>query len=230
AVRCLRNGGVLYELNTAQAASWLRRPEKTASFVQHFGGERTLVKERTFPTVVEYVPISFDPSSDLALRVAEGRSGLDPDSIVRANWIKPVNRRSTTQSFAHAIIRFNSPKAANSAIRDGLVIAGRRVWGRKLLQEPLRCLKCQKLGVAHLASECKQIHDTCGTCGSVSHTTSTCDVTDRAKHWCANCRTGGHAAWDRACPAFLAARDRLLDRQPDAQYRFFPIPSDPSSW
>ncbi|OBZ78309.1 hypothetical protein A0H81_02654 [Grifola frondosa] len=56
-----------------------------------------------------------------------------------------------------------------------------------------------------------------------------CPETDPVHYRCSNCMTSGHAAWDRDCPVFIEHRRRLLARQPDSTYRFFPT-ADPSTW
>ncbi|KAH7918417.1 hypothetical protein BV22DRAFT_983350, partial [Leucogyrophana mollusca] len=99
---------------------------------------------------------------------------------------------------------------------------------RKLMPEPARCLKCHSLRGDHFAAQCPNDHDTCGTCGD-EHRTSECDNTDPGKRYCVNCRDGGHASWDRECPAFLECLARHQSRNAEALYRFFPT-ADPASW
>ena len=48
--------------------------------------------------------------------------------------------------------------------KEELVIAGKRVWARRMQKEPRRCLRCQSLTAKHLAVECDQ-QVACGTCG-----------------------------------------------------------------
>ncbi|KAF8579197.1 hypothetical protein K439DRAFT_1255589, partial [Ramaria rubella] len=118
---------------------------------------------------------------------------------------------------------------ANCAIRTGLIIESKRVWARKLLQEPRRCLKCQGIGSDHIAAECKSIHDTCGTCGGM-HRASECSIRDQASFQCANCKVKGPAAWDRQCPNFKNAAQRFRNRYPENAYCFFPTRDEPDSW
>jgi hypothetical protein len=60
--------------------------------------------------------------------------------------VKPAHRRHEGQRVAHAIFGFTGPEAANTLIRNGAWVEGRKVYGRKLLAEPIRCLKCQEVG------------------------------------------------------------------------------------
>ncbi|OCH84479.1 hypothetical protein OBBRIDRAFT_693629, partial [Obba rivulosa] len=211
-----------------KAASWLRGRDTMKSFASALGGETT-VKAQVYAVLAEFVPISFDTTSPHSWSEVETRSNLDINDIKDGHWIKPVNRRQQGQRFAHLIVNLTTPEAANMAIHNGLVIAGKRISARKLITEPRRCLKCQRFDPAHLARDCKQTHDTCGTCGSTKHTTSDCNEDDEHKFRCTNCNTTGHASWSRDCPAFIVRRDRLLHRRPESQYVFYPT-RNPLTW
>ncbi|GBE85933.1 hypothetical protein SCP_0804570 [Sparassis crispa] len=203
------------------------------SFLKHFGDQASRVKVHMYSVLIEFVPVACNPDNSGYLRVIEGSNNLNPNVIEEAHWIKPPECRAKGQKVAHLIVRFNNLKAANRAICNGLVIASKQVSARKLIREPRRCLKCQQIGVPHLASNCKQIHDTCGNCASISHRTSACEA-DPTDFRCSNCIRAGrvnadHAAWDRDCPVFLEHCRCMEERQPEVKYRFFPT-EDPSTW
>ncbi|KAH7903837.1 hypothetical protein BJ138DRAFT_971929, partial [Hygrophoropsis aurantiaca] len=225
--RRLRGGSILLELESREAANWLNSSFTRDIFVQKFL-PGAVIKGRNLQVIAEGVPISLNPDSEQSLTEIAEKSGLDEFSITKARWIKPLQRRSPQQKNAHIILTFSSKEAANKAIRQGLNIEGKRVFARKLLPEPPRCLKCHSLTGSHFAAKCPSNHDTCGTCGE-EHRTSDCFVTDPAERFCANCKTKGHAAWERSCPAFTALFDKLVKRNPEAKYRFFPT-EDPATW
>ena len=54
------------------------------------------------------------------------------------------------QKAAHLITHFQTNEVANIAIKEGIVIVGKRVWARWMQKEPRRCLKCQLLTARHL--------------------------------------------------------------------------------
>jgi len=108
-----------------------------------------------------------------------------------------------------------------------MIIAGKRTPVRKMKNEPRRCLKCQILDAGHMAAQCES-QNTCGTCGDC-HLTSECEVTDRDLFKCANCKTSGHASWDRECPKFKEGCKKIDTANPESTYRFFPL-DEPWTW
>jgi hypothetical protein len=83
----------------------------------------------------------------------------------------------------------------------------------------------------HIAAECKHIHDTCGTCRGMHHS-SDCDILDHDKFFCVNCQQCGHAAWDRQCNTFLDhnANVQFTSCYPENMYCFYPVSTDPDTW
>ncbi|KAJ7364769.1 hypothetical protein DFH08DRAFT_621949, partial [Mycena albidolilacea] len=71
------------------------------------------------------------------------------------------------------------------------------------LSEPVRCLKCQCIGVGHITADCKNDHKVCVQCGE-DHCTSICEVTDEERA-CMNCKAAklnhkGHGAVNHTSP------------------------------
>ncbi|KAG2055667.1 hypothetical protein BDR06DRAFT_824445, partial [Suillus hirtellus] len=225
--RRLPHGGILYELNSKDSASWFDTPANRSSFLEYFASNVT-IKERSFHVLMENVPISFTPDNPSAIDDIEKKAGFKARSIIKAKFIKPAHRRHPNQHTAHVVITFNLKTSANQAIKFGLAIAGKKVYGRKLLQEPTRCLKCHSFDGSHIAAECPQEHDACRTCGK-NHRTSNCSVEDPAEYQCANCKTKGHASWSRECPVFIQKWENYKKRNEEAKYTFFPT-DDPLTW
>ncbi|KAF5374638.1 hypothetical protein D9615_008935 [Tricholomella constricta] len=218
AVRKLRNGGALYEMNSTEAAAWLRGEDVKKLFVEKFGAEVEL-KDRAYPLLVEFVPTSLGDNAAEAVREIERANGLGEGEVTQAKWVRaPHTRTNPNQKSAHLIVSCRTKETANRAIDKGLVIEGKRVAAKKLDQEPRRCLKCQFYGKGHIAQECKQIHETCGTCAG-QHRSKDCKETDMRKLCCVNCRArrwrDNHSSADRLCPVFLEAKERLKSRMPE---------------
>ncbi|KIJ22445.1 hypothetical protein M422DRAFT_87052, partial [Sphaerobolus stellatus SS14] len=89
---------------------------------------------------------------------------------------------------------------ANQVMKNGMHIAHQDVHCCHLVQEPRRCLKCQKL-MMHIAVTCSSLKDICRTCGG-NHWTRDCREPNSNKWNCQNCNCSSHASWDRNCPSF----------------------------
>lgn len=229
AATVLRNGGVVLEFGTQEGADWVRETrDRSAAFASKMG-TAAAVKARQYKVVAEFTPVRFNPEDAAALAAIEERGQLPAGAIVQARWIKPIAKRQQGQQVAHAMITLSSSEGANRAISNGLIIAGKKVSVRRCLLEPLRCAKCHRFEPVHLARDCTQTEERCGTCGEDSHPTRDCQVTDEERFRCINCKRFGHATWSRQCPTFLAQVQKMQKRQPDHCFRFFPT-EDPNTW
>ncbi|KAJ7123708.1 hypothetical protein C8R44DRAFT_620911, partial [Mycena epipterygia] len=162
----------------------------------------------------------------------EDANGIERGQLTQARYIKPLERRHKGQRTAHTIFGFASREAANHAIRHRIFVDGKRVSAQKLLTEPIRCLKCQVIGTNHTAASCPSVHDVYARCGQM-HRTGACMVSD-AERACSNCRAAkrsyhGHGAADRGCPVFVDKLQYALERNPEANYRYFPT-DNPDTW
>ena len=101
------------------------------------------------------------------------------------------------QKVAHLIARLMTNEDTNLAIRDSLVIAGKRMWARRMWKEPQRCLKCQSITARHLAASCNQ-QATFSTCGK-DHCTLECSDTDRAAFWMSGHGSSNWASMTSGC-------------------------------
>ncbi|KAG0691533.1 hypothetical protein DFH29DRAFT_1010836 [Suillus ampliporus] len=193
--RKLRHGGVIFEVDSIDIKAWLSCQSTSQAFSENFGSD-TMIKDRTFQVIAEYVPTTFNPDSPTALAETEKSSKLRPGSLPKAKWIKPLAHRNPGQRSAFCTLSCKDRESANHAIHFGLTIEGHKVTVRKLLPEPTRYLKCQQLTSDHMAGSCRQESNTCGTCG-MDHQTSECDfgAADPQHHYYVNCNLQGHAAW-----------------------------------
>ncbi|TFK57978.1 hypothetical protein BDN72DRAFT_782662, partial [Pluteus cervinus] len=137
---------------------------------------------QTYNVLIRYVPIVTDFDTELD-EICE-MNGLPRGTIVRMRWIKPVEKRNTTQKYAYAIATLNSIDATNSIISNGLWIRGKKAPAERETKDPTRCMKCQ--GFDHWAKECKHAHDVCTNCAG-KHRTRDCTAPGVRK--CANCKT-----------------------------------------
>ena len=219
---------VLYEVDSSQTADWLHSPDGAKAFTSKFRPNITLTT-KPFPVLIEYVPICFNTDDPSHLRDIKHKNALPTGAVKSARWIKPIERRSPQQWRAHLTLEIAKPGDANQAIREGLVILGPRCPVRKLLPEPIHCMKCQSFEGSHFARDCKRTDDTCGTCAG-NHRTKDCKSTSLDQHRCANCQEVGHVAWDRECLVYLEKARQYQSHIADARYRFYPEREDPTTW
>ena len=95
----LRNGGLLLELNSPTSAAWVRKEQNRKSFLENLGSGAN-IKDRSYQVIANFVPIRFNPESNKHLRMYEEHNGLEQNSILKAEWIKPPKDRNERQTVA----------------------------------------------------------------------------------------------------------------------------------
>lgn len=226
-VNLLSRGDIVFDLSSKEAADWLKRDEVKTSYMEGFGALTEIV-DREHAVVVENIPVTFEPGTESFRRV-ETANGLDQGAILLGRWFKKKEDRSPNQKTAFMKVFFKSAETANKVIRNRILIGGRRCNARKLLPEPRRCFKCQKIGTGHMAQHCPLDHSICANCAK-HHPTQRCPVTEEIdKHSCANCAKEGHGAGNRECPIYTQKRDELQGRNSELLYKFFPT-ADSTTW
>ena len=212
----LRKGGFTILFKEKDVISWLQDEGVEFEFTTGVSRDATIVK-RAYSILVPRIPLSFDPANEKHLREVEECNSIATGTIVKARWIKPVNRRAPEQRAAHAIFAINDISVANNCIRDGIKVCGLHIRPSRLKHEPMQCMKCRKWG--HFASACTATTDTCGTCGE-EHRTSECN--SKGKTYCVSCKSNAHASWDRDCPEFRRRCDQFDENYPENSLPYFP--------
>lgn len=224
--------GVIFEMNSGAAAGWLRDKGVMKEFLAKMGSTVDF-KVQTYEVVVDWVPVSFEAEQAAAWKRVEQANSLRETAIQEASWIKPAHLRTDGQRTAIAIFRFATREDANQIIENGFFVEGKKVWGRKQVQEPKHCLKCQCYG-EHRAAKCSSIHDVCGRCGK-QHRTSLCKENAKVNWECSNCKAmgngtyKGHGAADRRCPIFLSRVNKMNNARQENRYKYF-CTTDPATW
>ncbi|KAG2742181.1 hypothetical protein P692DRAFT_201652991, partial [Suillus brevipes Sb2] len=217
AVTQFKQGGMIIEMTTKEAAAFIRsNPGTKDELVRNLDPDATF-KERSYPLIVPFTPVSYNPTDAESTRQLESENGWNNGTILSTRWVKPAEKRSSSQKVAHLMIVFTEPQTANLAIRDGITIDHLLLWPKKNRREPLRCAKCQHYG--HIARECIAHGDTCANCGN-NHRTSDCPTKD--KYFCTACNTDDHASWSRDCPSFIQKCEDTDKRYPDNTLPYFP--------
>ena len=226
----LRNGRILYEMDSEGSANWIRKHTNRTEFLKKFGTVAE-IRERGHHVLIDFVPCETDISMK-GMESMEKENGWSRGAIADAKWMRPVALRKLGQRVALLHLTCQSTKAANLLIEQGVVIQGRKLRARVLEAEPRRCLKCQYYGKRHIANACPDEKDTCGTCVE-AHKTRDCGERDPDKHRCVNCHAVGkkdnHPSWDRLCPCYLEHKKRMDDKKPESKYIYYPT-EDPATW
>ena len=219
-VQRLANKGFLGEFLHDDGAKWFAKQSNADLFFAALGeiGVGVSLKKRSHPMIAYFVPLSLNPDNPRHIAEIAEFNNLTTDDILKIRWAKPPARRSPNQICGHLIINFSNPDAANRAKTEGLVICNKRVSVAKHKKEPIRCLKCH--GWNHIASECVQSYDRCGSCGARDHRTSAC--TDKATTYCINCESTNHASWSRDCPTFVRKCREFDEKHPENSLPYYP--------
>ncbi|KAJ7734728.1 hypothetical protein B0H14DRAFT_2249513, partial [Mycena olivaceomarginata] len=93
--RLLRSGDVVLIMSSVGAADWQR--VRMGPFLEAMGGTSAF-KRRNLTLVVEFIPTTFDPSLDGAIRVLEYNNNLGRGAITTAHLVKPVECRHSGPS------------------------------------------------------------------------------------------------------------------------------------
>ena len=211
---------LLMQLNSKEAALWLKEPDIEMNFLKEFSNG-TSFKDRSFNIMVKWVPITFDPGNRTHHREIEEVNDLTEHFISHTCWIKPKRRRHEGQTNAHLILTLSKAETANCIICSGIDICRVKTKAERTKHKPIQCLECR--GWEHKASDCLAMKDTCGTC-SKDHHTNACTRSD--KQYCASCKTDMHASWDRVCPEFKKQCTKYDERFLENNLVYIPTTQD----
>ena len=224
-VRRTKNGGLIFEFQDTDVVNWLSRQNLLSHWVKLFAGEGR-ARGNSYATIAKFVPVSYNVNSPAHLEQAAFHTGIPLECVVSMRWIKPPQFRCPGQQHAHMIIVFDDPEHANCAIEQGFCFNGKQVAIQKLAIEVKRCSKCQKLDTNHTTRDCPDPEPTCARCAK-HHPTNDCKCEEHETH-CANCDVPGHMATDRNCPKFLEHNERISERNPENDFKFF-VTKNPAS-
>lgn len=224
--RKLAGGDVILDLNDNKSARWLRQADVLKSFNDFFGGTTT-VAPRTFPIILQFVPIFAEVTNEAELRQIEAINELPQNSLRDGRWLKNPANRKNNQTYAHAQVGCTDINIANKLIRDGITIHGKHIAGKKPALDIPRCTKCQQR-TWHKAQDCKAAHDTCARCAE-DHKTEHCTVSSTTLFKCAICQLSGHGAASNECPRYQEKLSKLKEKVTTHKYIYYPA-DQPWTW
>lgn len=96
------NGGILFELNSAESASWLKKSDVRALFTLAFDPGAKM-KGSSYPCLLKFVPVAYQAYDRDEREQAEQAAGLPIGAMIESRWMKPPGRREKNQRYAHLI-------------------------------------------------------------------------------------------------------------------------------
>ena len=219
----LRNGGLLLELNSDEAAHWLRSDGVITKFLENLGSGAS-IKNRTYQVIVQFVPVTFDPEDNEQVRGFEENNGIAAGSIAKMDWIKPKKDRKANQKVATLRVYHRDAGSANTILKQGAYVFNKRVVPRRPHKEPIRCLRCHKFGHEH--RNCNYENPYCGKCSKL-HETDDCNA-PLTEYRCINC-LGPHPSYSRECPKFSEKCQQMDQRCPENGLAYYPT-DEPWTW
>ncbi|KAI6130827.1 hypothetical protein EV401DRAFT_1797629, partial [Pisolithus croceorrhizus] len=212
----LCNQGILLELNSVEAATWVKNPLNKLIFTEQLSS-KIRIKDRQYNMVVPFLPVPTNISDPATLQNIKHENDIPEGAINMARWIKDSSKCNEKQQVTHAMFSLNSPEAANKLLKDRLYINMDRLCPHKDKKELIRCLKCQWLG--HMAKDCMQETDTCSTCAGQHHIAQ---CTSPNTPFCISCQSDTHTSADRHCPQLIKHHNTMDERMPKNNMPYFP--------
>jgi hypothetical protein len=123
AARLLKNGSILFELESKNGANWLKQPKISKGFENCFPGVVT-VKVNNFQVVVQFLPIKLKNWLENLYAEIEKENGLTEGAIASTRWLRNPDNWSTNQTKAHAVFSLRFVADTNNIINGGMIIDG----------------------------------------------------------------------------------------------------------
>jgi hypothetical protein len=121
AVRTLKNGGVLLEMDSEEGADWLRDEETIKEYEKQLPGA-VRVKARSYQVVIQFIPAQLKDRLETMLTDIEVENDWPEGTITKVRWMcNPANWKQT-QMKAHAVLSVPSRGITNSIMMKGIII------------------------------------------------------------------------------------------------------------
>ncbi|KAG1801154.1 uncharacterized protein BJ212DRAFT_1286792, partial [Suillus subaureus] len=120
------NGGLIAELESESLASWLNMTEGKTVLISNLDIS-VLFRHRTYPIVLEYLPIQLQIDDAGFPTQVEQENNLPPNTIASVRWIKPPTKCTAEQRKAFALMHITDIHVANNILQDGICINNEHV-------------------------------------------------------------------------------------------------------
>jgi uncharacterized protein YoxC len=112
----LRNGGITILFKEKEVLKWLSNAATELTFTAGLAPDAS-IRQRQYTILVPRIPLTFDPSSEGHLREVEENNNMPEGTLLKARWIKPVNRHAPEQRAVHAAFTLRDISTTNSDVQ-----------------------------------------------------------------------------------------------------------------
>ena len=121
--RLLKNGGVLFAMDSEEGANWLKQDEISRAFEGCFPRAVT-VKGNNYQVVVQFLSVTLKYRLEDLYAAIEEENDLLKGAIVSVKWLRNPDNWGSNQTKAHAVFSIKYRQEANRIIKHGLLIEG----------------------------------------------------------------------------------------------------------
>ncbi|KAI0046413.1 hypothetical protein FA95DRAFT_1468541, partial [Auriscalpium vulgare] len=109
----IQSGALIIQFGDKEMADWVRSdPRARRTFAEAVHPEAD-IRPQGFTVLLRFIPLTFDPDTPYHLRDVEEVNQMPANSIIKAQWIKPPQRRDPSQICGHAYFTFSSVDTVN---------------------------------------------------------------------------------------------------------------------
>ena len=101
ATRALKNGGILFELESENSAYWLKQPDIMTAFENCFPGVVSV--KGNDQVVIQFFLVRLKNHLEELFTAIENEKNLYKGSITNARWLRNLNNWGANQTKAHAV-------------------------------------------------------------------------------------------------------------------------------
>ncbi|KAG1759517.1 hypothetical protein EDD22DRAFT_782420, partial [Suillus occidentalis] len=83
------NGGTVIEMTSGAAAAYVKQQEIKNKFIKAID-PTTIMKDCAYPVIIQFVPLTFNPSNQSQIRDLEWENKWETGTITVAKWVKSL--------------------------------------------------------------------------------------------------------------------------------------------
>lgn len=120
-IKCLRNGGTVYKVNTNKAATWIGQLKNLKAFINSYDVMAS-TRPNGYVIIAENVPLYFDPENTFAKYKVANTNDIQDTKILEMQFMKPSSQQKEGQRTGHILLKLRTRETANKLIAYGTVM------------------------------------------------------------------------------------------------------------